>query len=104
MPHFLPNTTIIYVSLHKQTVIILDNASIHRSKKFRKKQLELIDQGIWLICLPVYSPKLNLIEILWKKAKYEWLPVSAYATFEALKTNVNTALSDFGQKYTIEFS
>ena len=83
---------------------MLDNASIHRSEKFRKKQLELLGRGIWPICLPVYSPELNLIEILWKKIKYEWLPVSAYANFEALKDNVNTVLSEFGQKYTIEFS
>jgi transposase len=88
----------------KPAVVILDNASVHRSKKFRKKQLELLGRGIWLIYLPAYSPELNLIEILWRKIKYEWLPVSAYATFEALKACVKNVLSEFGQKYTIEFS
>jgi transposase len=25
-----------------------------------------------LFCLPPYSPELNLIEIVWKHAKYRW--------------------------------
>ncbi len=28
--------------------------------------------------IPPYSPELNMIEIVWRKIKYEWLPFSAY--------------------------
>ena len=34
--------------------------------------------------LPPYSPELNLIEILWRRIKYTWLPFSAYACLNAL--------------------
>jgi transposase len=41
-------------------------------------------QGLYLLFLPPYCPELNLIEILWRKIKYEWLPVSAYESFKDL--------------------
>ena len=35
--------------------------------------------------IPPYSPELNIIEIVWRKIKYEWLPFSAYESFLSLK-------------------
>jgi transposase len=49
-------------------------------------------QGVGLHWLPPYSPELNLIEILWRKIKYEWLPPRAYLSFEHLKTELQTIL------------
>jgi len=36
--------------------------------------------------LPPYSPELNLIEILWRKIKYQWLPLRAYLSFNHLQS------------------
>jgi len=41
-------------------------------------------QGLIIKYLPPYSPELNLIEILWLRIKYTWLPFSAYACLNAL--------------------
>jgi transposase len=38
--------------------------------------------------LPPYSPELNLIEILWRKMKYEWLEWHAYLDFENNKVSI----------------
>ena len=35
--------------------------------------------------IPPYSPELNIIEIVWRKIKYEWLPFSAYESFISLE-------------------
>jgi DDE superfamily endonuclease len=34
--------------------------------------------------LPAYSPQLNLIEILWRFIKYQWLEFSAYKDWNSL--------------------
>ncbi|MCK5898808.1 MAG: transposase [Methylococcales bacterium] len=54
--------------------------------------------------LPTYSPELNLIEILWRKIKYEWLPLSASVSYSDLKESVLKILNSFGKKYTITFA
>ncbi|WP_148212494.1 IS630 family transposase [Hahella chejuensis] len=87
----------------KPAVVLLDNASMHRSAEFRRHRLDWMDKGIWPIYLPKYSPELNLIEILWRKVKYSWLPLDSYETFDRLKESVNDILSKFGQEYKINF-
>ena len=56
-------------SLKKGQTVIMDNASIHKSKKVR----DLIEQaGCKLIYLPPYSPDLNPIETFWANMK-KWI-------------------------------
>ena len=74
-------------------IVVLDNASIHRSALFRRKVLEWRAQRLYVIFLPTYSPELNLIEILWRKIKYEWLPITAYTSFQSLVERVQGILS-----------
>jgi transposase len=84
--------------------VVLDNASIHRSGAF-KAQLEKWQQcGVSLHFLPPYSPELNLIEILWRKVKYEWLPLDAYQSYAHLKKRVLEILSNVGEKLHITFA
>lgn len=85
-------------------VVILDNARFHRSKKFKAELAEWAEQGVAVIYLPPYSPELNLIEILWRKIKYEWLPISSYLSFETLCANVQKVLSGVGTEYRITFA
>lgn len=84
-------------------VIVLDNASTHHSAEFKAKIDDWLAQGVCLSYLPPYSPELNLIEILWRKMKYEWLPIAAYKCQASLKNHVLKLLDGFGSKYTITF-
>ncbi len=53
--------------------------------------------------LPSYSPQLNLIEILWRFIKYEWIEVSAYSSWQSLVEYVERVLKEFGKTYVIDF-
>lgn len=62
------------------------------------------DKAVFLHFLPAYSPELNLIEILWRKIKYEWLELDAYQSYKHLKSAVLDILESIGNKYTIAFA
>ena len=87
----------------KQTVVILDNSPIHKSKKFMAKIKEWKEKDVLIYFLPPYSPELNLIEILWKRIKYQWLPFDAYLCFQNLKDRLLYVLNNFSIKYDIIF-
>ena len=91
-------------TLTGKNVVIMDNAPVHKSKKFLSRLPERHKKGLDIIFLPPYSPELNLIEILWRKMKYEWLPFSAYTSFSKLKERVEDIFVKFGSEYTIEFA
>jgi len=82
--------------LRKPTVLVLDNATIHRSQQVQAKRREWKQRGLRLVFLPPYSPELNPIEILWKQFKYYWLPSQAYEGFESLIEHVPNILKNFG--------
>ena len=84
-------------------LVILDNAPIQTSKAFLGKREDWMLAGICLHFLPTYSPELNPIEILWRKIKYEWLPLDAYKSYKDMKELVLAILAGFGEKYTITF-
>lgn len=84
-------------------VIVVDNATIHRSKAVRAKRQEWKAQGIRLLFLPPYSPHLNKIERLWRHIKYHWLAPAAYKDFATLRHSVNDVLAQVGTKYCIAF-
>src|SRR2546426_9428926 len=65
-------------TITKKTVVVVDNASIHRSEEFEDRVPYWKKQGLIIKYLTTYSPELNLIEILWRNIKYAWLPFSAY--------------------------
>src|SRR5659263_652617 len=87
----------------KKTIVILDNSPIHRSKKFKAKIQEWREQDVYIFFLPPYSPELNLIEILWRRIKYQWLSFDAYLCFQNLKERLSYVLNNFGGKYDIIF-
>jgi transposase len=87
----------------KQTVVILDNSPIHKSKKFMAKIKEWKEKDVLIYFLPPYSPELKLIEILWKRIKYQWLPFDAYLCFQNLKERLSYVLNNFSIKYDIIF-
>lgn len=87
----------------KKTIVILDNSPIHKSKKFMNKIEQWKQKDVLIYFLPPYSPELNLIEILWRRIKYQWLDFDAYKSFENLKEKLNFVLTNFGTKYDIKF-
>jgi len=91
-------------TLTQKTVVVMDNASIHRSEEFEDRIPYWKKQGLIIKYLPPYSPELNLIEILWRRIKYTWLPFSAYACLNALIEALEDILSQVGSKYQIAFA
>jgi transposase len=66
------------------TVVVVDNASIHRSEAFQDALPKWEQEGLLVFYLPEYSPELNLIEILGRFIKYEWIEFWAYTSFDHL--------------------
>ncbi len=89
--------------LTKETVLVIDNATIHTSEAIEAKIGQWKEKGLELFYLPPYSPELNLIEILWRFIKYEWIQFSAYLSFSHLVEYVEGVLKNFGRKYRINF-
>ena len=89
--------------IKKITVVILDNSPIHKSKKFMAKIQEWKEKDLLIFFLPPYSTELNLIEILWRRIKYNWIPLDAYLSFQNLKDRLSFVLNNFGTKYDIIF-
>ena len=87
----------------KKTVVVLDNSPIHKSKKFMSKIKEWKEKDLLIYFLPPYSPELNLIEILWRRIKYSWIPFDAYINFQNLNERLSNVLSQFSNKYDIIF-
>jgi transposase len=91
-------------SLRRTTVVVIDNAPVHTSKKFQSRIPMWEKKGLFLYFLPAYCPELNLIEILWRMIKYHWLPIKAYNSFKNLVKYFRQILSQVGFRYTINFA
>lgn len=89
--------------LKKQAYVLLDNASLHKSREFIRRIPQWVQRGLIIKYLPPYSPELNLIEILWRFIKYYWLPFSAYMSFQCLRQALEDILIRFGTDYVIDF-
>jgi transposase len=61
------------------------------------------EQDVLIFFLPPYSPELNLIEILWRRIKYQWIPFDAYLSFQNLKERLSFVLNNVGKQYDIIF-
>ena len=84
-------------------VLIVDNASIHRSKQIAawRKLLEE-EYSTSLYFLSVYSPELNRIEMVWKQMKYHWRDFKVM-TADNIETWVGQVPRGFGLKYMFAF-
>ena len=91
-------------SIERPTALIIDNAPVHTSNEFLGNVEGWEEQRLTIVPIASYSPELNLIEILWRKIKYEWMPFSAYESFQSLRENLFEILANIGKTYTIEFA
>lgn len=74
------------------TWIVMDNYSIHRSKKVKEKAKEWAKDNIFLYYLPSYSPELNLIEGKWKDLKYNHIHKRSFSCRDELENQVNQGI------------
>lgn len=88
----------------QRTVVVLDRASIHTSQAVDAMRAEWAERQLEIFWLPAYSPQLNLIEILWRFIKYQWLEFSAYKDWDSLVEAVENILKEVGKKYVINFA
>ncbi len=56
-------------------VVVLDNASCHRSQKMQQALPQLRNEGIELYFLPPYSPELNDVEPSCGRVKHQDMPI-----------------------------
>lgn len=68
-----------------RALLIMDNASWHKSRQLRFGRFEPV-------YLPAYSPDLNPIERLWKLLKAEWFSDFVAKSHEALLARIDQAL------------
>jgi transposase len=87
----------------KTTVLIVDNAPTHTSHEFFSNLRRWNELGLIIVPIAPYSPELNIIEIVWRKIKYEWIPFSAYESFGNLKQELYKILAGIGSNYIIQF-
>ena len=88
----------------KPTVAVVDNASIHTSKKFQDMLPVWEKKGLTVFYLPPYSPQLNPIEMVWKFMKYYWIELDAYKSAENMKKYVEKVIIGYGIDYEIKFT
>jgi transposase len=91
-------------NLTKKTVVAMDQASLHTSNEMMEKLDEWQEKNLEIFWLPTYSPQLNLIEILWRFMKYEWIEVGAYENRKSLLNYIKKVLQLFGSEYVINFA
>jgi transposase len=91
-------------TLNKKTVVVMDQASVHTSNALLNQLEEWQERNLEIFWLPTYSPKLNLIEIVWKFLKYEWIEIEAYEDWKSLVRYVKKVLARIGSEYVINFA
>jgi transposase len=92
-----------FPGVDKRTVLVGDQASIHTRDAMYDKLEEWKQRNPEIFNLPPYSPQLNLIKILWRFIKYEWIEITAYRNWQSLVQSVEKVLKEFGENYVINF-
>ena len=87
----------------KLTVVVMDNASIHHNIDQDILHQWMVRDRFVLLFLPPYSPELNLIEILWKQAKYHWREFVTWAAKD-LRKEVQALFDGFGTKFNFSYT
>lgn len=90
------------VGLTQPTVLVLDNASIHKAGLVQAHLAGWAAQGLTLLFLPPYSPELNRLEILWR---FCWLTPADYQSPDSLLQAVTQLIYNIGSRdYWITFA
>lgn len=90
--------------MRRPALVGIDNAPIHTSEEFAEQIARWQERDLHLKFIPPYCPELNLIEILWRKIKYDWLPLDTYQNFKTMTQALFEILKGIGSKYRITFA
>ena len=90
--------------LDRPTVLVLDNASIHKAHVVRACHAAWAAAGLTLYFLPPYSPELNKIELLWHRCKHYWVRPEDYQSDHTLHERLEYVLNRVGKQYTVTFA
>jgi transposase len=85
------------------TFIIMDNARIHHGLDTTLTSRWITQFNTFICYLPAYSPELNMIEIVWKQAKYHWREFATWSK-DTFRSKVSEMLDGFGSKFKINFA
>jgi transposase len=88
---------IFFLSVCRDTFIVLDNASVHRNHKIRELHPVWEKRGLFLFCLPPYSPHLNSAETLWRILKGKWIRLLDCVSTDTLFYATSRALANLGK-------
>ena len=91
-------------TITKPTVLVIDNAPVHRAKKIKQRIPFWEERELIIFYLPTYSPKSNIAKIVWNQLKYYWLKPQDYETADTLLLNVSLALAAIGKTLKINFA
>ena len=84
--------------LSRPTVLVLDNASVHRAACVQARQAEWTARSLRLRFLPAYCPELNKIELLWHRCKHYWLKPADYESDASLLESLTRLLPLVGKE------
>ena len=90
-------------TIKKHTVIVLDNAKVHKSKAMKAMQNIWAKRKLFVFYLPPYSPQLNIIERVWKELKERWIKVEDYQTTDLLFYKTKMILKEIGKSLNLKF-
>jgi transposase len=85
--------------LRRETWLVIDNASPHTSAAFEAQEAEWGRQGLHFYFLPPRCPKLNWVEGLWDRIRYQWLPLDATKSLGRLWECVGDVLAGIGDVF-----
>ena len=88
----------------RDTVVVLDNASIHRAGIVKEMRPVWEKRGLFLFHLPPYSPHLNIAETLWRILKGKWIRPQDYESSDSLFYAADRALAALGTSLFIKHS
>lgn len=91
------------IGIRKETVVVLNNSTVHKSRKVKGCLQRWKERGLHIFYLPPYSPHLNLAETLWLVFKGKWIQPHLYGDKHGLFATVEDILFGVGKQYTINF-
>lgn len=84
---------------HDTLVLVMDNASSHRSKAMQAF-LSLFEHRVIVIWLPPYSPDMNLIERFWKHLKQR---ITANRLFSDVQHMIHAIQTEIAQQNCMDY-